>query len=511
MNISFFRTELKILLFQNTFFFKKITKIFLFVSFFIPQVVLGDSFFQTKTQSSTDKNKKQIGRRMYWKLPIDKISSIPLSYKGLLAQTKGKEEDWETSLEEELEKQKQLQDSMLPNENKEVEDWEKELDKELEEQEEKEEKYDNSRGFNSPVNINNNSGNRSAQNLMMGIMAAVDTVGQWDRYKPRKTENRYDVREAEFGFAGAIDQWARGSLLVAAHNEDGKYFFEVHEAFIMFPFISKYINLKAGRMFLDVGRLNRIHRHDWSFTNAPIVHLNLMDKEAIQDTGAEVSFLLPWTNLTQELVIGVMNGRIWGHAHSDGQTKNNPLGYAHLKNFYYFGNNWGTQFGFTALRFEPDKDSKQERLQYGFDAVVRWNRANLRSFLLMTEVWYRETRTDDELDLTTFQTVKTPMDTKVGFYIFAEYQFHQLWAVGYRYDFFKDPNLRDKNGYLAPNGIDANTLQITLRPSEFSYIRASVERRFTKDYTQESNQEVKEYRYYLQATFILGTHPAHQY
>ncbi len=177
----------------------------------------------------------------------------------------------------------------------------------------------------------------------------------------------------------------------------------------------------------------------------------------------------------------------------------------------YIGNNWGSQFGFSAIRYEPDKAAKQERLHYGLDTTVRWNRANLRSFMLMFEAWYRETRTEETMNFTTFQRVKTPMDTRVGWYLFLDYQFHQLWSIGYRYDFYKIPNLRDKNGYMATNGTEANTLQLTLKPSEFSYIRAAVERRFSKDYSVESNQETKEYRYYLQATFILGSHPAHQY
>ena len=33
----------------------------------------------------------------------------------------------------------------------------------------------------------------------------------------------------------------------------------------------------------------------------------------------------------------------------------------HLKNFLYFGNNWGMQFGFTGLRYEPTTDKNQEK------------------------------------------------------------------------------------------------------------------------------------------------------
>ncbi|WCL48358.1 hypothetical protein [Leptospira sp. GIMC2001] len=390
--------------------------------------------------------------------------------------------------------------------------WEEELEKELREIEEREKAFDQSRGFTSPTQIDPLTGDRSNQNLMMDMTAAVDLVGSWDNNKPQTTSNSLDLREAEFGFFGAIDQWGRGNLLVAAHNENGKYMFEVHEANIIFPFLSKYVNLKVGKMFLDWGRLNRIHRHDWPFTMAPIVHEKLMDREAVEDTGGEVSFLIPFfEKFTQELVLGATNGRYWGHTHNGGLNKNNPMFYAHLKNFYYIGDNWGAQFGGTAVRFEPDPASNAERRQYGLDAVLRWNRSNLRSFILMSELWYRENRFPKTTNPDLLIKEAVPMDTQWGYYIFLDYQFAQQWLIGYRYDFFNVPNLRDSQGNFARNAVEANTIQVTYRPSEFSFIRISTERRYTADFSRNDNEEFVDYRYYVQATFLLGSHPAHQY
>ena len=53
---------------------------------------------------------------------------------------------------------------------------------------------------------------------------------------------------------------------------------------------------------------------------------------------------------------------------------------------------------------------------------------------------------------------------------------------------FSVTSLRDKYGYKAPNAEIAYTPQITYKPSEFSYIRASFERRFTKDFTIETSK-----------------------
>jgi hypothetical protein len=111
-----------------------------------------------------------------------------------------------------------------------------------------------------------------------------------------------------------------------------------------------------------------------------------------------------------------------------------------------------------------------------------------------------------------------------GHYIFLYYKFHQLWSVGYRYDFFKDLTLKNKDNYMADNAIESSTFQVTFIPSEFSYIRASYERRYIKDFSTDSFEnkiykglivtndlEKLEHRFYIQGTIIMGSHPAHTY
>lgn len=426
-------------------------------------------------------------------------------------------EDWEKDLRqveknEKREKTSFTTDPETEKSSSNTEDWEKDLEKDIKEQEKKSKTFRDSRGTTSPAQSGNQQ-NRSAQNLMMDVHAAIDIVGTYDRYKPRKTENQLDVRTAEFGFSGAVDQLVRGYFLGAAHNENGEYKFEVHEAWAFFPFLPGNMTLKAGTMFLDIGRLNKIHAHDRAFTVAPIVHEKFIGWESLFDTGAEVSILLPWSFITQELVIGATNGKKLGHSHNEGIRKNNPLGYVHLKNFYYFGNNWGTQFGFTGLRYEPSEDRKNEKYMYGIDAVLKWNRSNLRDFSLMAEYWYNIEMFPEEYTFVNnyVNRTKAPKKIQWGHYIFAEYRFHQQWSAGFRYDYYTDESLKTKQNYKADNFIEAQTLQLTFHPSEFSYIRGTVERRFIQDLTLEQDREVKEYKYMIQCVLILGSHPAHAY
>lgn len=466
-----------------------------------------------------------IKRMPIWYLSIGLVFFISIS---LFSQ----ENDGINDLENDL---KALEEKTT-NQATEDDDWEKVLKKDLESLDSNSQKSQDSRGTMSTSQSQNRI-NRSAQNLMMEISVAGDVVGQWDNEKPQVTDNELDVRSGEIGFTGAVDQWLRGVLLIAAHGENGKYFFEIHEAHIQLPFLPFNTSFKLGSMFLDIGRLNRIHQHDRPFTMTPIVHEKFLDTESISDMGGELSILLPWSFITQELVIGSTNGKKWGHTHNAGIKKNNPLTYAHLKNFYYFGNNWGTQFGFTGLRYEPTDDNKNERHMYGFDMVVRWNYSNLREVLFMGEAWYNinsYAQNDILYDPTTATISPNPdylpypgkpaKEIQWGHYLFLMYKFHQLWSAGFRYDYFTDYSLKNKDGYMADNAIHAFTGQVTFRPSEFSYIRASVERRYQKDYTTKTLETTvaqglvvtpdlikTDHRFYIQAMYILGSHPAHTY
>jgi hypothetical protein len=386
------------------------------------------------------------------------------------------------------------------------------LEEELEEMENKQKSNQGNRGTSTSIPSGNQI-NRSAQNLMMDVSAAIDIVGGYDKNKPRTTGNNMDVRTGEFGFSAAVDQLMRGYFLAAAHGENGKYFYEIHEAWVQFPFLPFNMSLKAGMMFMDLGRINKVHSHDRPFTQAPIIHQKLFGWESLFDTGAELSILFPWSFLTQELVIGATNGKKWGHAHTEGIQKNNPLGYLHLKNFYYLGNNWGTQFGVTGIRFEPDQNSKNTKNVAGFDIVLKWNQSNLKAFEIMSETWIQEETTASSLTNNS-QTLQANPEVKKklwGTYVFADYKFHQQWSIGTRYDYMTDLSLKDNNGNPAKYQVDAVTLQTTFHSSEFGKIRGSVERRYTFDESLSSDQTTREFRYYIQFIGILGSHPAHAY
>ena len=420
----------------------------------------------------------------------------------------------------------------------------------------------------------NKTDNIPAQNSIFNrsvtfdIMAAVDMVGSWDKEKNRDTadrgrllvkdpeiameekknewetepvhatDNKATIRSGELGFYADIDQLARGIVTIGMHEEDGKAEVDLEEAYFLFPVTPvPGTSLKLGKFFYDAGRINTIHRHDWSFTEAPLVHRELFSEENAGDVGAELSILFPWP-FWQELTIGVFNGQALGHKDHDHddeesedmialenqlrlelglppretpaeedeeshslETRQNPLVTVHLKQFFQIGENWGTQFGFSYMRWHPDSEANKKTEQSGIDFVLKWNRGRFKSFQWLTEIWYRETRAKGEHPW----EYPDPIETRAGAYTLIEYSFHQNWSAALRFDGYHNPNYRGESGYMVSDATTESQFIVSWKPSEFSRFRftASQKRRYL--YNDIDNTIS------AQAVFIIGKHPEHVY
>jgi len=212
------------------------------------------------------------------------------------------------------------------------------------------------------------------------------------------------------------------------------------------------------------------------------------------------------------------------------KTKQNPLITAHLKHFFPLSDYWGTEFGFSYLRWHPEINPKKWNNQYGFDFYLKYKKGKLKSFIWQTEVWYRETKERPTNRLSYFfdenSNLKTTLEeynyqfdppkkievveTKAGYYSFLQYQISEQWFIGYRYDYFTTPTFKKINLFtLIPeyrkNGFVQDNVILTYKPSEFSYFRGQVST------TMDLETNKRTWQYYIQAVFILGAHPAHKY
>jgi hypothetical protein len=329
-----------------------------------------------------------------------------------------------------------------------------------------------------------------------GLQTAVsiDTLGRLGSPYEGNAD-KLEVREAEVLFFAPIDALWDGMLNLAAHQESGQSFFEVHEAYLT---TSRWIprsRFKIGQYFLGIGRLNSFHRHDWPFVSAPRVQREFFDSEGINDTGVEWSTLLP-TDQFWEVTAGLTSGWTFGHSHNLGAKPTIPTLYAKITGYSDIGENGGSQYG---LNWLIRKDSNQIQTQLlGFDITAKWREGRVLKWLVQGELWARNLQYPNNL----------PSEWSLGSYLFVQYATDPQWHYGLRLESIGNLSLETASGKALPNTDFAFVPTITFRNSEFSLFRAA----YTLGLDREPGDPFDlRQSLELQVTFNLGAHPAHDF
>lgn len=327
------------------------------------------------------------------------------------------------------------------------------------------------------------------------ISGAADIVAQIDAKKDGGGTNRLEGREAEITLYAPIDQIFDGVLSLAGHQENGAAFFEIHEMYIGSSRLIPRSRFRVGQFFLGFGRLNQYHRHDWPFTTAPKYHTEFFrNGEGVLDSGVEYSYLPPLP-FYLDITAGITNGWVFGHSHTVGKKPYVPTHYVRAVTYYDLPWSGGMQ---TALNYVGRKDDNDTSHTFlGIDATAKWREAKTLEFLLQSEFWLRLTKPRG-----------SDTENTLGFYIFPQYGFDPNWSVGVRFDGYSVLNLKDSLGAKTGNFEYGISPIVSYKASEFSTIRASYNH---KTGSLGGKETVAQRFFELQAVFIVGSHPAHDF
>jgi hypothetical protein len=141
---------------------------------------------------------------------------------------------------------------------------------------------------------------RGLNNPSIGAVADV-LVNASDESYAGDRRNRIDLREAELMAYGSIDPFGHASLLVSGSEE-----VSVEEAVITSTALPGSLQLRGGKFFADVSRLNKTHTHDLPFVEQPLTMQNFLGQpESLEERawwsaepqfnagGAELSWRAP--------------------------------------------------------------------------------------------------------------------------------------------------------------------------------------------------------------------------
>lgn len=317
-------------------------------------------------------------------------------------------------------------------------------------------------------------------------------------------DSQLNLRGAELMFYGPVDPYFDARINIAAHQEDGEYHLGLHEAFVSSSKVIPMSRFRLGQFFLDIGRLNNFHQHDWPFTSAPFIHRAIFGDEGVTGLGAEYTLLVP-TNRFFEITLGVVNGNTWGEKkltetgtdplrEYDGQA-DFPTHYIHPKTFFDFGEGKGLMVGATALRRWNPAD--QDVTIYGVDATYKGREGKLLRWLLQGEYWSENTRRPGQAS-----------GRQTGGYIYGQYGLNELWSAGVRLDTYQGKKAELEDGSKDDIGSFAFVPTVTFKPSEMSLLRASYTH---EEQIYENNPNRIDRKIELQLVYILGSHPVHDF
>lgn len=326
------------------------------------------------------------------------------------------------------------------------------------------------------------------------IAGAADLVAGFG-FQDAPKNQRLQARSVELSLFGPTDHLFEGMISFAAHVYQGEQSLDVHEAYIKTSKLIPRSKIRVGQFFLNVGRLNSIHQHDWPFIQVPLVQEVFFDSEGIIDSGLEWAWLAP-TPFFLDVTMGLTSGWRITHSHGDeGEKPKVPTHYLKAEFFQDLPKNGGLLWG---LNYLGRKDANERWMWLtGAHAVAKWRKAQFVRLQLQSEFWSR-----------TLKPRARRSETELGGYFFGEFGFTHWLAASGRFDFLSNLSLKDFRGDETRNYRLSMSPELTARASEFSLFRLGYSYRHTH---QQSEPSIREHLVSLQTVFILGAHPAHDF
>ena len=117
------------------------------------------------------------------------------------------------------------------------------------------------------------------------------------------------VQNVELTFAGVVDPYLRGDAhIVLLIDAEGETVIELEEAYLSSLDLPFNLELEAGQLFTEFGRLNPTHPHSWDFVDQPVVSSRFFGPDGLRSPGVQLSWLAPLPFFA-ELVVSAQNAQ----------------------------------------------------------------------------------------------------------------------------------------------------------------------------------------------------------
>ncbi|MDD2942607.1 MAG: hypothetical protein PHC51_06530 [bacterium] len=354
--------------------------------------------------------------------------------------------------------------------------------------------------------------------------------------------NGFSLNQAELSFSGNIDPYLRAESHFVFHEGDGV---ETEEAFITSTALDR-LEIEAGYMLTEFGRINPQHPHQWTFIDSPIVNTRLLGAEGMRAAGIRMAKILPlpWfselhltlQNSDGEFMHSFRSGGASAHVHDEAvadeseqtdetegelsigglpsvATSTNSLNdfvyVLRTDNFFDLSDSLSFKMGVSSALGPNSSGNNGSTILYGSDLILKWLPTNnFRGYPYVTlqgEYIGRNYNVDNNNPEALELSKRHIRDS--GFYTQIEYGFIPSWAIAARGELAKGSGdtliaLNDDEERVERSRISS---LLSYRPSEFSRLRLQY------NYDQTDYLESNSHTVWLGFDIVLGKHPAHNY
>ncbi|MBX7117243.1 MAG: hypothetical protein K1X64_23195 [Myxococcaceae bacterium] len=320
----------------------------------------------------------------------------------------------------------------------------------------------------------------------------------------------FTVQEAEIALQASVDAYFRADLFLAIPNLSSV---EVEEGFITSTSLPANLQLKGGIFRSQLGRQNGQHLHLQDFARRPLINEAYLGEDGLRAPGVQLAWLVPvpfFLQLSGE-ALSVSPPEKLGHLASFGGGKRTDLTYtASVRSFVPFTDEASLSLGLhAAFGKTPGMHGQNEdevlragarTTVQGIDAYFKYKPANQAgsyfSLAWTTELFWRQVHG-------TAAGEEVLVDG--GLYSQLLFQISRRWYVGLRQDVLGLPASKLQTPAWR------TALSATFAPTEFSRIRAYVERETLPQRGASLFSGAPNWAGYLQWEVTFGAHGAHPY
>jgi len=296
--------------------------------------------------------------------------------------------------------------------------------------------------------------------------------------------------------------------------------FSIEEAFFRTRSLPAGFQIKGGKFFSGLGRLNSQHDHRWNFCDQPLIYKSIFGAINLNDLGVQLNWVAP-TDFFLKLGIEVFQGQ-----NQESYSFHNedmfigdilyekspvPLFVTFLKtstdigNFVLLGG-----IAYVNGKINKSYDDAGYGLSgtsqvLGIDFTVKYLIDSYRYLNLQSEYFYRHIKGDRITGADT-QNIKK---SHQGFYTELVWRYNRRCRCGIRYDLVKggDNLYLDENSIITGN-LNKFSAMIEFNATEFSRIR--IQYNYSK--ANILDNELKTFsEIFINCNFAIGAHGAHTF